>query len=64
MRPEVHYRTALLEHSLYPMNIRLHDMDRPWNMNVDYNRPFANIALPLYYAALLGHTHHLLMASL
>ncbi|KAI3226148.1 hypothetical protein DTO012A9_9154 [Penicillium roqueforti] len=34
--------------------IRLHDMDRPWNMNVDYNRPFANIALPLYYAALLG----------
>ncbi|KAL2859852.1 ankyrin repeat domain-containing protein [Aspergillus lucknowensis] len=34
--------------------IRLHDMDRPWNMHVDYNRPIADMALPLYYAGLLG----------
>jgi hypothetical protein len=29
-------------------------MDRPWNINVDYNRSLTNIALPLYYAGLLG----------
>ncbi|KAJ6027441.1 NACHT nucleoside triphosphatase [Penicillium canescens] len=34
--------------------IRLHDMDRPWNMNVHYNRPLTDMALPLYYAGLLG----------
>ncbi|KAJ5099403.1 hypothetical protein N7532_006404 [Penicillium argentinense] len=34
--------------------IRLHDMDRPWDMSVGYNRLVTDMALPLYYAALLG----------
>ncbi|OGE48611.1 hypothetical protein PENARI_c027G02139 [Penicillium arizonense] len=34
--------------------IRLHDMDRPWNKKVDYDRPATDIASPLYYAARLG----------
>ena len=34
--------------------IKLYDIDRPWRMDVDYNRPLTDMALPLYYAALLG----------
>jgi ankyrin repeat protein len=33
--------------------IRLHDKDRPY-MEVGYNRPITDMALPLYYAAFLG----------
>lgn len=34
--------------------VRLHDIDRPGNMNADYNRPLTDMASPLYYAGLLG----------
>lgn len=34
--------------------VRLHDIDRPWNINVGYYRLVADMALPLYYVALLG----------
>ncbi|KAJ5665326.1 NACHT nucleoside triphosphatase [Penicillium maclennaniae] len=42
------------ETSAFVTWIRLHDIERLWNMNVDYNRPLTDIASPLYYAALLG----------
>ncbi|KAJ6101889.1 NACHT nucleoside triphosphatase [Penicillium sp. IBT 16267x] len=34
--------------------IRLHDMDNPRKIHVEYDRPIASMACPLYYAALLG----------
>ena len=34
--------------------IKLYDIDRPWRVDVNYNRPLTDMALPLYYAALLG----------
>ncbi|KAJ5549109.1 hypothetical protein N7513_006343 [Penicillium frequentans] len=33
---------------------RLHDLDRPWNTSVDFDRAVEDIPLPLYYIALLG----------
>lgn len=34
--------------------VTVYDMDRPWNLEVDYNRPLTDIALPVYHAGLLG----------
>ncbi|KAJ5650642.1 uncharacterized protein N7484_004365 [Penicillium longicatenatum] len=34
--------------------VRLHDLDRPWNTSVEFERAVEDIPLPLYYTALLG----------
>ncbi|KAL4769179.1 hypothetical protein BDW60DRAFT_210265 [Aspergillus nidulans var. acristatus] len=34
--------------------IRLHDMDRPWETDVNHDRPITEKASPLYYAAMLA----------